>query len=122
MALNAKQERFVQEYLACNNATQAAERAGYLHPNKQGPRLLVNVGVAAEIAKGQSERTERTKIGIDYVIQRLAIEAERDGEGSSHSARVSALGHLRQHFADTDTGGVGDIADALNNIADKLPG
>lgn len=98
MSLSAKQERFVSEYLRSKNATQAADAAGYKHPNKQGPRLLVNVGIAAAIARAQSEQTERTRIDIDYVIQRLAIESEREGEGTSHSARVAALGHLRQHF------------------------
>lgn len=100
MTLSLKQERFVAEYLKTGNATEAARQAGYTHPNTQGPRLLVNVCVAAAIAAGQAERTERTKIDIDYVIQRLAIEAEREGEGTSHSARVSALGQLRQHFVD----------------------
>jgi phage terminase small subunit len=99
MALTPKQARFVAEYLSNKgNSTEAAKSAGYTHPNKQGPRLLVNVGIAAEIAKAQSARTQRTNIDIDYVIQRLAIESERETEGSSHSARVSALGQLRQHF------------------------
>ncbi len=84
--------------------------------------MLVNVGVAAEIARSQADRTERTHITMDYVIQRLAIEAEREGEGASHSARVSALGQLRQHFHDQQGGGSDEVADALNKIADKLPG
>lgn len=103
MALTAKQERFVAEYLITRNATQAAKNAGYQHPNKQGPRLLVNVGIAAAIAEAQSERVARTKIDMDYVVQRLSIEAERTGKGASHSARVAALGHLRNHLA-----GIGD--------------
>lgn len=124
MSLTAKQERFVAEYLSNKgNATEAAAAAGYKHPNTQGPRLLVNVGIAAKIAAAQADRTERTNIDIDYVIQRLAVEAERNGEGASHGARVSALRELRQHFIDTAVGGGADkVADALNNIADKLPG
>lgn len=123
MALSAKQERFVAEYLSNRgNATDAAAAAGYAHPNKQGPRLLVNVGIAAAISRAQADRTERTNISMDYVIQRLAIEAEREGEGTSHSARVSALGQLRQYFQDQTGGGADEVADALNKIADKLPG
>jgi phage terminase small subunit len=99
MTITAKQERFVAEYLSNgHNATEAAKTSGYAHPNSQGPRLLVNVGIASAIASAQAERTKRTNIDMDYVIQRLAIEAERTTEGSSHSARVSALGQLRQHF------------------------
>lgn len=114
MALTAKQERFVAEYLKCSNATKAAEAAGYAHPNTQGPRLLVNVGIAAAIAEAQAERTERTKIDMDYVLQRLAVEAEREDEKSSHSARVAALGHLRQHFAGV---GAGDGESPALNIS-----
>src|ERR1019366_3591949 len=47
--LSAKQEAFIREYLIDMNATAAAARSGYKQPNKQGPRLLVNVGIAARI-------------------------------------------------------------------------
>lgn len=99
--LTPKQQRFVEEYLIDLNATQAAIRAGYSEKTAevQGPRLLGNVRVAAEIAKGKSERTERVQVTQDYVIQRLIIEAEREGEGASHSARVSAAGLLGKHLA-----------------------
>lgn len=98
MALTAKQQRFVAEYLKDRNQTQAAIAAGYKSPEVEGSRLLKNAKVAAEIAKGQADRIERTNITLDYVLQRLAIEAEREGEGASHSARIAALTQLRQHF------------------------
>jgi phage terminase small subunit len=99
--LSAKQARFVDEYLRCGNATRAAVAAGYSEKTaaEAGCLNLRKPNIAAAIAARQAERTERTKIDIDYVLQRLAIEAEREGEGSSHSARVAALGHLRNHFA-----------------------
>jgi phage terminase small subunit len=123
MALTPKQARFVAEYLKTRNQTESARRAGYKSPEVEGCRLLKNAKVAALVAAGQSERTERTNIDIDYVVQRLSIEAEREGEGSSHSARVSALGQLRQHFVDASGGGGADkIADALREIAGKVPG
>jgi hypothetical protein len=40
--------------------TNVDTRAGYKHPNRQGPRLLVNVGVAAAIRAGYGGRTART--------------------------------------------------------------
>lgn len=124
MALTPKQERFVAEYLKDGNATRAAIAAGYSEKTARstGAENLTKPDIAAAIAKAQSERTERTKIDIDYVIQRLAVEAEREGEGSSHSARVSALGQLRQHFVDQKGGGGDEVADALREIAHKLPG
>lgn len=50
--LSAKHQAFVSAYVgpARYNATQAARIAGYAHPNKQGPALLVNVGIKQEIA------------------------------------------------------------------------
>lgn len=55
--LTTKQTLFVDAYLDCLNATEAARRAGYAHPNKQGPRLLVNVGIAEAVQAGLAERT-----------------------------------------------------------------
>ncbi len=75
--LTAKQERFVEEYLVDLNATQAAARAGYQHPNKQGPRLSVNVGVAKAIAAAQAERVKRTEITQDYVLAVITDTIER---------------------------------------------
>ncbi len=78
MSLNPKPARFVEEYLIDLNATAAAERAGYSKPNKQGPRLLVNVGVAAAIQEAKAERSERLKIDADWVLARLVGEATAD--------------------------------------------
>ena len=122
MALTAKQERFVAEYLKTGNQTQSAIAAGYSSPEVEGSRLLKNAKVAAEVAKGQANRIKRTEITMDYVIQRLVIEAEREGEGTSHSARIAALSQLRQHFEPKAQGGGESVADALREIAGKLPG
>lgn len=79
MALTAKQQRFVDEYLIDLNATQAAIRAGYSPNNADvtGPRLLGNVGVAAEITKGQQERVARVHTDQDYVLANLTEVVER---------------------------------------------
>lgn len=78
--LTAKQAAFVREYLLDLNATQAAIRAGYSAKTaeQQGPRLLGNVGVAAEIMKAQAYRAERTQVDADWVLRRLADEADAD--------------------------------------------
>ena len=55
MTLSNKQRVFIDEYLKIWNATEAARRSGYSHPNKQGPRLLVNVGISAEIRERLTE-------------------------------------------------------------------
>lgn len=80
MALTDKQQRFVAEYLVDLNATQAAIRAGYSvnTAEQQGSRLLSNAKVAEAVSKGQAARSERTKIDADWVLSRLAEEADAD--------------------------------------------
>lgn len=71
--LTPKQQRFVEEYLIDLSATAAARRAGYSErtANQQGPRLLVNVGVAEAIASAMKVRAERVQVDAAYVVQRL---------------------------------------------------
>ncbi len=82
------------------NATQAAVRAAYSArtAQEQGSRLLSNVMVQAAIAKAMEARSERTEIGQDMVVHGLLREARFLGEGTSHSARVSAWAHLGKHL------------------------
>ena len=80
MALNAKQERFVEEYLVDLNATQAAIRAGYSEKTaySMGQRLLKHVEVAQLLAEAQAKRSERVQVDADWVLTRLAAEATAD--------------------------------------------
>jgi hypothetical protein len=74
VALSDKQHAFVAAYLgkAEQNATEAARIAGYKHPNQQGPRLLVNVGIQEAIAAWREEvKTEAITLQA-YRIARLA--------------------------------------------------
>jgi phage terminase small subunit len=78
--LNDKQALFVQEYLVDLNATQAAIRAGYSEntAQEQGSRLLSNVMVQQAVAEGKRLRAEKTGIDAEWVLRRLAEEAEAD--------------------------------------------
>ena len=78
--LNAKQARFAKEYLLDLNATQAAIRAGYSErtAKQQGQRLLTNADVAKFVSDAQEARSKRTDIDADWVLRRLAEEAEAD--------------------------------------------
>lgn len=74
MALTEKQKRFVAEYLVDLNATQAAIRAGYSKKNadKIGHELLGKTRVSDAIQEAMNERSSRTEITQDMVIQELA--------------------------------------------------
>jgi phage terminase small subunit len=69
--LSNKQRVFVEAYLQTWNATEAARRAGYKHPDVQGPRLLGNVGIAAAIERRMREMAMQT----DEMLARLAEQA-----------------------------------------------
>ncbi len=68
MALTAKQQVFIAEYLKCWNASEAARRAGYTgDANTVGPRLLANVGVSEEVERRKAEII----MSADEVMARL---------------------------------------------------
>ena len=95
-----KQQRFIDEYLIDFNATQAAIRAGYSQDTakQQGSRLLSNVDVRAAIDDAIRERSSRALLSQDAVLLGLLEEARHTGDGSSHSARVSAWAHIGKHL------------------------
>lgn len=72
--MTKKQKRFVEEYLIDLNATQAAIRAGYSPDTaqEQSSRLLSNVMIKTAVAKAMAERSKRTGINQDRVLQELA--------------------------------------------------
>ncbi|QKZ05839.1 terminase small subunit [Pseudomonas eucalypticola] len=74
MALTAKQQRFVDEYLIDLNATQAAIRAGYSEKTARSisNENLTKPDIQAAIAKGMQARSCRVEITQDMVLRELA--------------------------------------------------
>ena len=72
--ITPKQQVFVDEYLLDLNATQACIRAGYSvkSADKIGSELLGKTRVADAVGKALAERSKRTGINQDRVIQELA--------------------------------------------------
>lgn len=70
--LNAKQLRFVDEYLVDLNATQAAIRAGYSAKTagQIGERMLKKVEIQAALTGRMKAREKRTEITQDMVLRR----------------------------------------------------
>lgn len=73
MALNDKQQRFVEEYLIDLNATQAAIRAGYSAKTARqiGDENLSKPDIAEEVRKRIEARMKRTEVTQDEVIDDL---------------------------------------------------
>lgn len=69
--LTNKQRVFIEQYLICWNATEAARRAGYKVPRQEGSRLLSN----ADVMRAISERLANLKMQADEVLARLTDHA-----------------------------------------------
>lgn len=92
-SLNARELRFVEQYLIDLNATQAAIRAGYSKKTarSQGQRLLTKADIASALQKAMAARSERTGITADRVLMELELLAFSD---ISHYV-VDATGTLK---------------------------
>jgi phage terminase small subunit len=91
VSLSDKQRAFVMEYIKDFNATRAAIRAGYSEKtaNQQGPRLLVNVGIKAEIERLIAERVMGPDLaaasGLQFYFKgnTASLEATPGGTGTA---------------------------------------
>lgn len=72
--LNARQKRFVEEYLVDLNASAAARRAGYSlkTADVSGHENLKKPEIAEAIALAQKKRSEKTRITAERVLEELA--------------------------------------------------
>lgn len=110
MALSKKQELFCKEYLVDLNATQAYKRAGYSVKSDnaagvEGSKLLRNPKIDARIKELMEERSKRTEITQDFVLQELYAIAKANG---SHYSQVVEEPIIQngKYVLDPDTGKV----------------
>lgn len=78
--LTEQQQKFIDEYLADLNGTQAAIRAGYSVKTArvQASRLLTNVNISTAIGVARAERSKRTGINADRILEALGAIALGD--------------------------------------------
>lgn len=80
--LTPRERRFVEEYIADPNATQAYRRAfqckTYASAATKGHMLLKKVEVQAEIAAGQKMQAKRIRMGADQTLREVARLAFAD--------------------------------------------
>ena len=130
MALTAKQQRFVEEYLVDLNATQAAIRAGYSAKNadKIGPELLGKTRVAEAIKQAMAKRSRRTGINQDRVLRELAKIAfvnptdvinmdEATIRGEANREDTAAIASVKVKTIPSEDG---DIVEREVKMCDKL--
>lgn len=114
--LREKQQLFVDEYLIDLNGTQAAIRAGYSAKtaNEQASRMLANVSIQQAISEKMAERSKRTGVNQDRVVQELAKIAflkmtdvvDRNGKIRDDASEddLSCIESIKYKHSDTDTG------------------
>jgi phage terminase small subunit len=128
--LSPKQRRFVEEYLIDLNATQAAIRAGYSPKtaDKQGSQLLANTRVSACIKMAMAERSKRTGITQDRVLEELAKIAFVNSDdfidfdcgtvkSDAHRCDTAAIAGVKVKTIPTENG---DIVEREVKLLDKV--
>lgn len=126
--LTLRERRFVAEYMLDFNATKSAIRAGYSEKSAYaaGPELTKKPRLAAAITEAFAERSARTKVDTDWVVQQLRELYARCLEyGKVASARqcLVTLGKHAGGFTDRleiDAKLEIDFAGAKERIAAKL--
>lgn len=99
MALNAKQQRFVAEYLIDLNATAAYKRAGYIAKGNSAEvnasRLLSNAQVAKTVQEAMDKRSGDLGIDAKYVLMTIKATIERCSQAEPVMRDGSATGEYK---------------------------
>ena len=106
MKLNPRQSRFVEEYLIVLNATQAAIRAGYKQKwaGVNADKLLKNTNIKDALIEAQTERSARTQITVDKVLEDIeliklnAMQQEDGGKMINHAGALKACELQGKHL------------------------
>jgi len=115
--MNAKQIRFVQEYLIDFNATRAYIAAGYAgkHSDAVAYRMLQNPEIKKAIEEGQKETAQKLLITKEQIIQDL-IDIKnntKDSEKFSNNA-IKALEVINKMLGFNEPDKIQMKADVLN--------
>lgn len=118
--LTEKQKRFCEEYLIDLNATQAAIRAGYKAKTarSQGQRMLTKVDIQRRITDLMKERSDRTALTSDSVLQELSHIAMAEDVEITGKEKLKALELLGKHLGLFSTGS--DNSAALKKLDEVL--
>ena len=117
--MTKKQKRFVEEYLIDLNATQAAIRAGYSPDSARdiGCENLTKPNIKAAMDRAMAERSRRTGINQDRVIQEIAKLAflnpvdvidmdEATVRGEAHRDDTACIASVKVKNIPTDDGAI----------------
>ena len=123
--LTDKQKRFCEEYLIDLNATQAALRAGYKAKTarSQGQRMLTKVDIQRRITDLMKERSDRTALTSDSVLQELSRIAMAQDVEITGKEKLKALELLGKHLSLFQNGADNSAAlEKLDEVLSKIEG
>jgi phage terminase small subunit len=100
--LNAKQTRFVAEYLKDQNATQAAIRAGYSPKTAKqiGSRLLTNVDVKAAFTAKQTKLLDKLELTAESLIRNVMDIRDKATTAEAFAPALKAIDMLGNTLPD----------------------
>jgi phage terminase small subunit len=103
--MRQRKEEFVQHFLVCKNATEAAKRCGYSEKSayNQGYRLMSDDEVCEMLAVELAESKERNLRDHDSIIEQLKDEALGKVAGHTAGSRVKALELLMKYYQMIDS-------------------
>ena len=95
--LTAKQQAFCEEYLVDLNATQAAIRAGYSEDSAKqiASQNLSKHDIADKIAELQAERSAKTELNAQWVLDRLQRVHDRCMQEEAVMSSDGATGEFK---------------------------
>lgn len=90
---------YVRVYLATLSHPRAHEAVspGIKNPHNSNP-FSRKEAVAFHIALGLQDKADAIGLSPELIIEKLYKEAIREGAGSNHAARITALTQLGKHF------------------------
>lgn len=94
MALNPRQQKFVERYLLTGNATQSYIDAGFTKNRASAAsgadKLLRNAEICAALSAASDKGKQSAAVTAEWWFAGLKKEAEYTGEGAQHGARIKA--------------------------------
>jgi len=86
MALNIQQHKFIEYYVECGNATDAARKAGYSQPMLYGAQLLMKQPIIDAIKKAKDEISSKSLVTKLELVMELKQILDNTKETSPKTA------------------------------------
>lgn len=115
-ALTDQQAQYVEAYCTTLDPMKAAKAIGAQYPRAMVVKMNRSKRVMAAIKERMEERRATFWLKEENIMQKLWEEANREGKGSSHAARIQALVWLGKHLGMFQEGEQRDLNISYNIV------